>query len=205
MTRPFGGDPVLEELRLRVYKLVAGDTWESHPELRVAALRRFFFYVQKEKRSQARTQAAGFGSAGPRPPTPPPTTTEKMLKAVQIRIPHKLMAPTLTSWGAAFEELTKAGGPKLVPLLIEVMGALDTAERQVAEYETLLATHQLVPRGAVGLGLSPASSYPSSGSGSGTAPPPSQPQGRVYPTVGVTAAEPAPAPAPARPPTRARL
>lgn len=103
VARPGQQDVVMEELRLRIYKLVVGDTWETLPELRMMALRRFYNYVQKEERIASRAMSQGFGSSGQAHQAQAPgSTTDKLMKAAMARIPHKILPPTATSWRAAF-------------------------------------------------------------------------------------------------------
>lgn len=50
-----------------------------------------------------------------------------------VRVSPQIWKPEAASWEACFDDLTKSGGVKLVPLMKELLGMLGDAERQLQE------------------------------------------------------------------------
>lgn len=103
---------ILEELRLRVSKMVAGDTWDGILPMRLAALKRMHKYNSRE------LEACGFGEAA-RGGSPlkgcKKLTNSKFVRAVTGG------SPAMCTWAAAFDELFSKPGNKLAPLLTALL------------------------------------------------------------------------------------
>jgi len=98
---------VLEELRQRFSRLVIGDTWQAWPQLQLKALKRMHAFAREEKASEKQIPAL------PQPATP---TSGRLGKKLS-RSFSTSSAQTVSSWQSAFDDLAKAPGTRLLPLI----------------------------------------------------------------------------------------
>lgn len=114
---PAASGIILEEFRLRVAKMVAGETWDDILPMRLAALKRMHRYKAREKEEG---QASGGGGGGWRKysdgsrPSRPVKSKSKFLRSVSG-------APAMHTWSMVFDELFLKSGAKLAPLLAALL------------------------------------------------------------------------------------
>lgn len=118
--RPHESAVVIEELRLRLFKLVTGETWEPYPSLKLMALHRMRKYVLIEQASSR--------SHGPRV-VATPTRGQLMSR----KISSKLLKPTVTSWEALWSDLEKASSQKMFTLVKGLVGENEALKKQLQE------------------------------------------------------------------------
>ena len=104
-----------EELRGRMFKLVAGETWEPYPELKHMALRRMFRYLLNER------------ATAPRPGAPGSSARRGALKFFS----HKIIPADKSSWEACFDDLSRVSSAKLTMLLKNTLLALADSEEML--------------------------------------------------------------------------
>lgn len=110
---------IYEELRLRVYLLVTGETWQKLPQLKMIALKRLYRYMMEEI-ALSRT------GSGPR-------VVHSVSKTRQLsrKISHKIVGPDARTWEYVFADLCKASGTKLVPLIRNLLDEVDVLQMKL--------------------------------------------------------------------------
>ena len=110
---------IYEELRLRVYLLVTGETWQKLPQLKMIALKRLYRYMMEEI-AMSRT------GSGPR-------IVHSVSKTRQLsrKISHKIVGPDARTWEYVFADLCKASGTKLVPLIRNLLDEVDVLQMKL--------------------------------------------------------------------------
>merc|ERR1719230_1685118 len=126
---------VLEELRLRIFKLVTGETWEPFPSLKLMALHRMRKYVVAEQSASR--------SHGPRV-VATPTRGQLMSR----RISSKLVKPTCTSWEALWNDLEKASSQKMFVLVKVLIEEVETMKKAAPAAESHAAPAAAPPPAA---------------------------------------------------------
>jgi len=86
---------------------VIGDTWQAWPQLQLKALKRMHAFAREEKASEKQIPAL------PQPATP---TSGRLGKKLS-RSFSTSSAQTVSSWQSAFDDLAKAPGTRLLPLI----------------------------------------------------------------------------------------
>lgn len=122
-------DMIYEELRLRVYLLVTGETWQKLPQLKMIALKKLYKYMMEEI-ALSRT------GSGPR-------IVHSVSKTRQLsrKISHKIVGPDARTWENVFADLCKASGTKLVPLIRNLLDEVDVLQMKLeSAMETIHAS-----------------------------------------------------------------
>lgn len=143
---------ILEEFRLRIAKMVTGETWSDILPMRMAALKRMYTYMLQEMEFIKQYSSSHLDRKIP----------DKPKLSAMGKFVRNLTGPAKNSWSAVFDDLFLTSGEKLAPLLFSL---LDENKSLTAKVETMFSVSESEDA------KNPASSRlscPSSGPGSDT-------------------------------------
>eukprot|EP01025_Chloroclados_australasicus_P058625 TRINITY_DN7381_c0_g1_i1.p1 TRINITY_DN7381_c0_g1~~TRINITY_DN7381_c0_g1_i1.p1 ORF type:complete len:375 (-),score=58.20 TRINITY_DN7381_c0_g1_i1:340-1419(-) len=117
---------IMEELRVRFYKLVAGETWKDYPDLRLIALR-FMVRFMEEGQALRRKLAESMGLTITEPdnkekfestvPAAPRSTLRQVSQKVTSKVQSKVSGPQKDTWENTFEDLVNMPSERMYPLI----------------------------------------------------------------------------------------
>lgn len=110
---------ILEEFRLRVMKMVVGETWKDALPLRIEALKRMHRYRNREMENYSTNHLSRSGLKH----RAKNLTVKKLKKTV--------VGHSTTSWTAVFNDLLLTSGSRLAPLLFFILDENQIMEEQL--------------------------------------------------------------------------
>lgn len=102
---------ILEEFRLRIAKMVTGETWVDILPMRMAALKRMYKYMQQEMEFMKQYSSSHLDRKIP----------DKPKFSAMGKFVRNLTGPAKNSWSAVFDDLFLTSGEKLAPLLFSLL------------------------------------------------------------------------------------
>lgn len=104
-------EKILEEFRLRIAKMVTGETWSDILPMRLAGLKRMYKYMEQEMEFMSKYSSGNLDHKVPGKPKI--STMGKLVRG--------FTGPAKNSWSAVFDDLFLTSGAKLAPLLFSLL------------------------------------------------------------------------------------
>eukprot|EP01023_Acetabularia_acetabulum_P031778 TRINITY_DN2973_c0_g1_i4.p1 TRINITY_DN2973_c0_g1~~TRINITY_DN2973_c0_g1_i4.p1 ORF type:complete len:304 (-),score=53.49 TRINITY_DN2973_c0_g1_i4:744-1634(-) len=109
---------IMEQLRLRFYKLVSGETWKDYPDLRIIALRYMVRFMEKGEELRVKlAESMGITIAPPDNKDKYEIVTPTTPKFGLRQLSHKVTGPQKDTWENTFEDLVKMPSERMFPLV----------------------------------------------------------------------------------------
>ncbi|GMH45981.1 hypothetical protein BSKO_13945 [Bryopsis sp. KO-2023] len=104
-------EKILEEFRLRIAKMVTGETWSDILPMRLAGLKRMYKYMEQEMEFMTKYSSGNLDHRIP----------DKPKISAMGKFVRGLTGPAKNSWSAVFDDLFLTSGAKLAPLLFSLL------------------------------------------------------------------------------------